>query len=67
MTAAIEESDHASRSFLNWFVDEQVEEEASVDSVIKKLNLIKDSGHGLFMMDKEMAARVFTTPPDLKL
>ena len=67
MTAAIKENDHASRSFLNWFVDEQVEEEASVDSIIKKLNLIKDSGEGLFMIEKELAARVFTTPPDMKL
>ena len=67
MTTAIDENDHASRSFLNWFVDEQVEEEASVDAVIKKFNLIKDSGQGLFMLDKEMATRVFTTPPDMKL
>ncbi len=67
MTAAIAENDHATRSFLNWFVDEQVEEEASVDALIKKLNLIGDSGHGIFMMDKELAARVFNTPVDLKL
>ncbi|MCP4136485.1 MAG: ferritin [bacterium] len=67
MTAAIEENDHASRSFLNWFVDEQVEEEANVDSIIKKLNLVKDSGEGIYLMDKELAARVFVTPPDLKL
>jgi len=66
-TAANEDNDHATSSFYNWFVDEQVEEEANVTSVIKKLNLINQSGNGLFMMDKEMAARVFTTPPDLKL
>jgi ferritin len=66
-TAAHEERDHATISFYNWFVDEQVEEEASVDSVIKKLNLINNSGDGLFMLDKELGARVFVTPPDLKL
>ena len=62
MTAAIEANDHASRSFLNWYVDEQVEEEASVDSILKKLELVKESGHGLFMMDKDLSARVFTPP-----
>ena len=62
MTAAIEENDHATRSFLNWYVDEQVEEEASVDAILKKLELVKESGHGLFMMDKDLAARVFTPP-----
>ena len=67
MTAAVKENDHATTSYFNWFVDEQVEEEASVDAIIKKFNLIKDSGDGLFMLDREMAARVFNTPPDLIL
>lgn len=62
MTLAINENDHATRSFLNWFVDEQVEEEASFDSIIKQLTLIGDSGHGLFMMDKDMGTRVFVDP-----
>ncbi|MCK4762844.1 MAG: ferritin [Candidatus Aminicenantes bacterium] len=62
MTAAIGENDHASRSFLNWFVDEQVEEEANVDSILKKLELVKESGHGIFLMDKDLAARTFTPP-----
>lgn len=64
MTAAIEENDHATRSFLNWFVDEQVEEEASVDAIIKQLELVKESGHGLFMLDKDKAARTFTPPTE---
>ena len=62
MTLAIEENDHATRSFLNWYVDEQVEEESSVDAIIKKLNLINNSGHGIFMLDKELGARVFSPP-----
>lgn len=62
MTAAVEAHDHATRSFLDWFVDEQVEEEANVDAVIKQLERIKESPEGLFFLDKEMAARTFTPP-----
>ncbi len=62
MTLAIEENDHATRSFLNWFIDEQVEEEATFDSKIKQIKMISGSGHGLFMMDKEMNTRVFVDP-----
>jgi len=59
---AIEEKDHASRSFLQWFVDEQVEEEDSASAVLDRLKLIGDSGNGLFMMDRELGQRVFTPP-----
>jgi ferritin len=59
---AIDEKDHASRSFLQWFVDEQVEEEDSASSVLDRLKLIGDSGNGLFMMDRELGQRVFTPP-----
>jgi ferritin len=61
---AIEEKDHASRSFLMWFVDEQVEEEASADAVVRKLKLAGESGSGLFMIDRELGQRVpvFTLP-----
>jgi ferritin len=54
---AISESDHATNSFLKWFVDEQVEEEANVDGVIVDLRRIGDSPQGLFMLDRELAAR----------
>ena len=67
MSEAIEKRDHATTSFLNWFVDEQVEEEASVDAIIKKLDLVQNSANGIFMLDKEVGARVFTVPADLKL
>jgi ferritin len=56
---AIEVSDHASRSMLMWFVDEQVEEEATVQSIIDNLKLVEGQGQGLFMIDKELATRVF--------
>ncbi|MGI6393160.1 MAG: ferritin [bacterium] len=64
MDAAIKENDHATKSFINWYIDEQVEEEASVDSIIKKLNLMKESGHGIFMLDKELGERTFTPDED---
>jgi ferritin len=59
---ALEEKDHASNNFLQWFVSEQVEEEASVDEVAQKLKLIGGDGGGLFMLDQELAQRVFTPP-----
>jgi ferritin len=59
---AIEESDHASRSFLGWFVDEQVEEEDSASTVLDRVKMIGGSGNGLFMMDRELGQRVFTPP-----
>lgn len=57
---AISEKDHASNIFLQWFVTEQVEEEASVGEVVEKLRLIQDNPSGLFMVDAEMGKRVFT-------
>jgi len=57
------ESDHASDNFLQWFVAEQVEEESSTDAVVQKLKLAGDRGNGLFMIDRELAQRVFTPPP----
>ncbi|NOZ19711.1 MAG: ferritin [Planctomycetes bacterium] len=60
---AREEHDHATESFLQWFVNEQVEEESSTDGVVKRLNLAGETGGGLFMVDQELAQRVFTPPP----
>ncbi|MCB1163724.1 MAG: ferritin [Candidatus Krumholzibacteriia bacterium] len=54
---AIKESDHASNAHLQWFVNEQVEEEASVDAVVKQLRLVGDAGHALFMIDRELSQR----------
>ena len=52
---SIKESDHATNSFLQWFVDEQVEEEAIVDEVIQSLKLVGDFGPGIFLLDRELA------------
>jgi ferritin len=59
---AISEKDHATNSFLQWFVTEQVEEEASASAVLKKLELIGDDPSGLLMLDQELAQRIFTPP-----
>jgi len=59
---AREEKDNASEIFLQWFVNEQVEEEDNVSKVLGQLKLIKDSPQALFMMDKEIGQRVFTPP-----
>jgi ferritin len=56
------ERDHASGNFLQWFVDEQVEEEASANTVVQQLKLVGDNGHALFMMDRELAQRTLTQP-----
>ena len=61
---AMEEKDHATNNFLQWFVSEQVEEEASADEVVQKLKLMGEAQGGLFMLDRELAQRTFTLPPN---
>jgi ferritin len=51
------ENDNASRVMLNWFVDEQVEEEASAQSVVDKLQLLDKHPGGVYLLDKEMGGR----------
>lgn len=60
MNVAISEKDHASASFLQWFVNEQVEEEANATDILEQLKMIEGKGAGLFMLDRELKARVFT-------
>ena len=59
MDVATEEHDHATQSFMQWFVDEQVEEEASVTEILDSLRLIEGEakGNGLFMLDRELRQR----------
>jgi len=59
MDIAIQESDHATQSFLKWFVDEQVEEEANVTEILDTLKLINGQGNGIFLLDREMRQRTF--------
>jgi ferritin len=59
---AIAENDHATRAFLEWFVTEQVEEEATADEVVSKLKMFGDNKMGLAMLDKELGGRTFNPP-----
>ncbi|MBD3228382.1 MAG: ferritin [Candidatus Lokiarchaeota archaeon] len=62
MKIATEENDYAAISFLNWYVDEQVEEEANASELVEKLKMTGKNGSAIFMLDKELAARVFNPP-----
>lgn len=62
MDVAEEVKDRAALSFLDWYLKEQVEEESSVGGVLANLKLIGDDKKALFMLDKELAARVFNPP-----
>jgi len=57
---AVLEKDHATQIFLQWYVTEQIEEEANDNEIIDKLKLVSGSPNGLFMIDKDLNARVFT-------
>jgi len=59
---AVAASDHATQSFMQWFVNEQVEEEATVNGILDDLRLINGQGNGLFLLNREMATRTFTDP-----
>ncbi|MDR3578739.1 MAG: ferritin [Oryzomonas sp.] len=59
---AVQDKDHATQIFLQWFVTEQVEEENNDRDLIAKLKLVGDNGHGILMIDAEMATRVFVQP-----
>ena len=59
---AIEEKDFATQIFLQWFVEEQVEEEDSARSAIDQFKLAGDSVDALFLLDRELGARTFTPP-----
>ncbi|ERJ13679.1 ferritin [Haloplasma contractile] len=50
-----EEREHSTESFLQWFVDEQVEEEATFEDIINKLKLL--DGVGTYLLDRELAER----------
>lgn len=58
---AREERDHATEIFLQWFVTEQVEEEAAADKIIQQLKLMGAAPGGLYMLDKELGARNAST------
>ncbi len=56
---AISEKDHTTSSFLRWFIDEQSEEEESMEKIVRKLRLLKNDPAGLLMIDQELAQRTY--------
>lgn len=56
---AAAEKDHATTNMLQWFIDEQIEEEQNVIEILDQLKLIGDKGQGVFMLNKELSTRVF--------
>ncbi|KLO24858.1 MULTISPECIES: ferritin [unclassified Marinitoga] len=61
---AEKEHDRATFNFLQWYIDEQVEEEANGEEIIAKLELIKDNPNALFMLDRELSSRTFQIPSE---
>ncbi len=57
---AVTEADHASNNFLQWFVTEQIEEEASADEIVQKIKLSGDDRSALSFLDQELGKRVFS-------
>ena len=66
MDIAIEERDHAAKSFLQWYVDEQVEEESGVQTILDQLKMVEGKGNGLFLIDKDLGQRVFVDATKVK-
>ncbi|OHB32482.1 MAG: ferritin [Desulfuromonadaceae bacterium GWC2_58_13] len=62
MDLAKEEKNHAAQIFLQWFVTEQVEEEANFSLIIRKLERIGSDGNGLLRLDEELGLRIFVPP-----
>ncbi len=62
MDLANKDNNHAAKIFLQWFVTEQVEEEASFGLILKQLKRVEGDGRGLIMLDQELGQRVFTPP-----
>ena len=57
--AAKAEKDYALESFIKWYIDEQVEEEANATEILGRLELIGDAGSSLYLLDQELASRSF--------
>ena len=54
---ALSERDHATDIFLKWFVQNQVEEESMISSIVHKLRLVGNDSYGLFLLDRDMSGR----------
>jgi ferritin len=59
MKIARKENDYTAEPMLAWFVKEQIEEEENTDKVVRQMERIGDSKEGLFLLDRELGARIF--------
>ena len=64
---SVAEKDHASKVFLDWYVNEQVEEEQNATEIIQTLKMIGDNKAALYLYDKELGTRTLTMPSDFSL
>lgn len=62
LDVAVEEKDHATQVFLQWFITEQVEEEANVKEIVERLKMIGDNGAALMMIDDKLSQRLPPAP-----
>lgn len=62
MDIAVNEKNYACVSFLNWFVDEQVEELTTIGGLLTKVKRIGENSNAIYLMDAELAKRTFTPP-----
>ncbi|MCZ2356797.1 MAG: ferritin [Bacteroidia bacterium] len=59
---AVKENDFATHTFLQWFVTEQVEEEATVKNILKKIEMVADNSSALYLLNEELSRRTFQKP-----
>ena len=63
-TIAIEEKNYAASAFLEWYVNEQIEEESNAMGIVRRLKMIGDDPAATYMLDNELAARVYVPLPE---
>ncbi|GAB1402247.1 hypothetical protein MASR1M68_11580 [Elusimicrobiota bacterium] len=61
-TMALKENDHSAYMFMQWYVNEQVEEEANADVILQQVKQIGENTSMLYALDKELSTRVFVNP-----
>ncbi|UCC93637.1 MAG: ferritin [Thermoplasmata archaeon] len=64
MRIAVDENDFASQQFLQWYIEEQVEEEDNTSTIRDKIAMVQGMAGGLYMLDQELAVRTFTPPAE---
>jgi len=58
----LEEKDYTTGNFLQWYINEQIEEESTMSTILDKLNLVGDQKGGMFHIDKELEAMTAAAP-----